>query len=117
MIQFAYSDVLEDDQTDARAKEVQLLRDGIRMMQESDQQPTHVGKRAEAIYFNSRLWTRFLDDLASPENSLSDELKAGLISIGIFIIKHFGKMRSDQSLNFSAAIDISETISRGLTVE
>ena len=117
MIQFAYSDVLEDDQTSAKEREFELFQEGIGLMKASDAEPAHIGKRAEAIYYNSRLWTRLLDDLASAENALTDELKANLISIGIFVIKHFGKMREDKSLDFSIAIELSETINRGLSSE
>lgn len=117
MIQFAYSDILEDDQTGAKERELELFREGISLMMESDSDPAHIGKRAEAIYHNSRLWTHLLDDLASSENALADELKANLISIGIFVIKHFGKMREDRTLDFSIAVELSETINRGLSGE
>src|SRR6185369_10568748 len=47
------------------------------------------GKRlVEACYLNQQLWTTLLVDLALPQNGLPEELRARLISIGIWVHRY-----------------------------
>ena len=117
MFNHAYSEAIEDEQGEARAQEQQAIADSIAAMEQSDLEPSHVGKRVEAIYFVVRLWSHLLNDLASGENASAPELKAGIISIGIFILRHVEKMRKDTTLTFAPVIEISNTILAGLKNE
>jgi flagellar protein FlaF len=56
----------------------------------------------------------FVEDLASPDNQLAEELRANLISIGIWIIKESERIRQRESDNFQGIIDISIIIRDGL---
>ena len=56
----------------------------------------------------------FVNDLASPENAISNQLKASLISISLFVVKHLEEMRTDRSLNFIPILEISNSIREGL---
>lgn len=114
MFSQAYSESMEDGQDDARSQEREVLGTSIRMMRASDAAPENYAKRVEAIYFTTRLWTHFLNDLASAENVNSDEMKAGLISIGIYIMRHIEKMRRDRKENFGTIVEVSKTIYDGL---
>lgn len=42
----------------------------------------------EACHLNAELWTTLLTDLALPANALPDDLKARLISIGIWVQRY-----------------------------
>jgi len=114
MPQFGYSESLEDAQESAREDEREVLGDSITVMEESDRDPDNLVKRIEAIYLTTRLWSHFLNDLASQDNVSSDEMKGGLISIGIFIMRHVEKMRTDKQLTFEPIVDITKTIYEGL---
>lgn len=110
----AYEEITSDEQTATRSDERAVLLRTIDVMEESDRMPSDGMKRVKAIHFVREVWSYFLNDLASSENATSPELKASLISIGIFIMKHLERMRQERTLNFSPLLEISKTIEKGL---
>ncbi|MBO6814767.1 MAG: flagellar biosynthesis regulator FlaF [Rhizobiaceae bacterium] len=114
MFMQAYEDVMEDEQDALRSSEAQVIDRTIRLMQESDQKPSDRMLRTRAIHLTSQVWSYFLNDLASSENATPKELKASLISIGIYIMKHLNAMRSEESLGFGAVTEVSINIREGL---
>nr|WP_321454782.1 flagellar biosynthesis regulator FlaF [uncultured Cohaesibacter sp.] len=68
----------------------------------------------KALYQTNLFWSYLLEDLSKPENSLPDQLKANLISIGIFILKEVGRIRQNETDDVDALIDLNEMISSGL---
>jgi flagellar protein FlaF len=114
MYQFSYADVQEDGVAEAREREREAINHSISLLTAA--KASGVGSRdaIEAVYFVSRLWVRFVEDLASPENQLDQELRANLISIGIWIIKESERIRLRESNNFQGIIDISIIIRDGL---
>jgi flagellar protein FlaF len=68
----------------------------------------------EACYLNQQFWTTLLTDLALPQNALPDQLKARLISIGIWVQRY-----SPQVMSGAAAVDplisVNRTILEGLS--
>ena len=69
----------------------------------------------DALYFVNRLWAVLLADLANDSNDLPESLKAGLISIGIWVLRRVEDIRNGKSTDFSALIDVTRTISGGLS--
>ena len=67
-----------------------------------------------AVLFVRRLWNFFLEDLSSSENDLPKELRAELISIGLWIMKEIEQIRLEKSSNFKSLIEVSENIRDGL---
>ncbi|WP_299866102.1 flagellar biosynthesis regulator FlaF [uncultured Hoeflea sp.] len=114
MYQFSYADVQEDGVAEAREREREAINHSITLLKAAKANGLESRDAIEAVYFVSRLWVRFVEDLASPENELEQELKANLISIGIWIIKEAEKIRQRQSDNFQGIIDISIIIRDGL---
>jgi len=114
MYQFSYADVQEDGVADAREREREAINHSISLLNAAKANGLESRDAIEAVYFASRLWVRFVEDLASPENLLSDELRANLISIGIWIIKEAELIRQRKSANFQGIIDISIIIRDGL---
>ena len=114
MFNQAYDDIFDDDQQNSRNEEREIVDQSIKLMIECDEDTSDINSRHITIHFVNRLWTHFLDDLASPENSFPNEIKASLISIGIFILKHLEKMRKEASLQFKPIREISETIAKGM---
>ena len=110
----AYLEATEDEQQTARDGEREIIERTIQMMIESDLDANDGNKRVAAIHFTMQVWSYFLNDLASSENHTPDELKAAIISIGIFIIRHMESMRKDPELRFKPVREISETIREGL---
>ena len=114
MYQFSYADVQEDGVAEAREREREAITHSINLLRLAMKKGRQTRECIDAIHFTSRLWVRFVEDLASPENALQDELKANLISIGIWIIKETEKIRHGESDNFQGVIDISTIIKEGL---
>ena len=68
----------------------------------------------DALHYLDRLWSLLLEDLAHAENQLPRELRASLISIGIWILREIEQIRTERSSNFGGLIDVSQMISNGL---
>lgn len=68
----------------------------------------------EALYYLRRLWAIFLDDLNNPDNELPDQLRAGIISIGIWMNKEIDRVRTGKTADLTALIEINEIIRDGL---
>jgi flagellar protein FlaF len=114
MLNFAYLDALEDDQSSARDNERQIYQKALDLIAEAERGEASIGARAEAIHFNIRMWSFFMEDLARPDNACSAEFKAGFISVGIFVLKRLQAMRNDPKLDFASVKEINETILAGL---
>lgn len=69
-----------------------------------------------AVHKNSELWTILAADLAEPGNALPDEVKAGLLSLAGFSIRH-GHAVLAGNATVDALIDINLSVMKGLRGE
>lgn len=69
-----------------------------------------------AVHKNSELWTILAHDLAQPTNGLPDEVKAGLLSLAQFSLRH-GRAVMQGSARPEALIDVNMAIMKGLRGE
>lgn len=111
----AYEEITADSGSEARLHEREAFLQAIVAMEEADQAPGDTAKRVEAISMVHRLWTSLIADLGSVENQYPRELKAQLISIGIFILRHCEAMRTDEGKDFTAVVEISRILEKGLS--
>lgn len=74
---------------------------------------TEVGRRAEALAANRRLWSLLASDCAADGNSLPQGLRAQIISISIFVDRHSSAIMR-QGASFDVLIDINRSIMQGL---
>ena len=73
-----------------------------------------VGRRAEALAVNRRLWSLLAADCAAEGNQLSQPLRAQIISLSLFVDRHSSQvMRNGAS--FEVLIEINRTIMQGLS--
>lgn len=80
------------------------------MLQASLKDPMRAAQAAQA---NCELWGVLASDLAEPENAHDDNLKAQLISLAIFSIRHGYKVMNGEA-GAEALIEINTSIMRGL---
>jgi flagellar protein FlaF len=66
-------------------------------------------KRIEVIFVEG-----FLDDLRDPNNELPEQLRAGIISIGIWMLKEIERVRGRLTEDLTPMIEINELIRDGL---
>jgi len=76
-------------------------------------QPVTNPKTIAALDWNRRMWSVFSSDCGTKGNSLPDQLRAGIVSLSIWVSKHSSLvMRSNGSID--SLIDINKTIMEGL---
>jgi flagellar protein FlaF len=114
MYQFAYAEAMEDSVTDSKSRERESFDKSIALLTAAASQKRYSHVAVEAIAYTGRLWSALIDDLSSPDNQLAEEIRANLISIGIWIFGEMDKIRKQVSANFQGIIDVMTTIRKGL---
>ena len=111
MYQFPYADVLENSPKLARERERQVFERCLELFRAaSEKGPGSL----EAITFCQRVWATFLEDLAGPENALPEQLRAEIISIGLWVIRETENIRLGKTTDFKALIEVTEALHDGL---
>ncbi len=75
-----------------------------------------IGRRAEALSTNRRLWTLLASDCAVEGNSLPAALRAQIISLSLFVDRQSRAVIRDNE-SFDVLIEINRTIMEGLTAQ
>ncbi|MCT8997768.1 flagellar biosynthesis regulator FlaF [Chelativorans intermedius] len=114
MYQFSYSEVQTDSVADAKDRERQVLTRSIELLTAAREAGAGSPEAIDAILFMNRVWTALLSDLGSPDNELPKELRANLISIGLWLLREGEAIRQGRSENFDGLIEISQIIRDGL---
>ena len=114
MYQFSYADIQADSVADARDRERQLLDRSILLLSEAHRSGADSMQAIEALHFTSRLWSTLLEDLGSEDNALPSELRANLISIGLWVLRETEEVRQGRSSNFEGLIEVSQIIRDGI---
>ena len=114
MYEFAYNEAVEDSHQTMRAREREALDRVIGMLRAAQEKGPLSRERIEALFYLRRLWTIFLDDLQDPNNELPDQLRAGIISIGIWMMKEIDRARTRVTDDLAPMIEINEIIRDGL---
>jgi flagellar biosynthesis activator protein FlaF len=114
MYEFSYNEVIEDSPQVMRAQERQAMDRVIDMLRAARARGPGTREVIEAMYYLRRLWAIFLDDLKNPDNELPDQLRAGIISIGIWMDKEIDRVRTGQTNDLTPMIEINQIIRDGL---
>jgi flagellar protein FlaF len=114
MYQFSYADIQTDSVADAKDRERQLLTRSIELLAAAHHKGGTSLEAVEAIHFLNRVWTSFIADLGNAENELPIELRANLISIGLWLLREAEEVRQGRSSNFEGLIEVSQIIRDGI---
>jgi flagellar protein FlaF len=114
MYQFSYAEVVEESGEDSRAREGQALERSVELLRRAEESGSGTRESIEALLYCTRLWTMLIEDLGQPDNDLPVELRAGLISIGLWVIKEAERVRLGESSNFRGMIEIISIVREGL---
>ncbi len=90
------------------------MEHAIALLQQAEAAGVRSPETVEALSFLCTLWSALIDDLGNSENELPNVLRADLLSVGFWIIKEAGSIRSGQSESFRGLIDICAMIRDGL---
>jgi flagellar protein FlaF len=74
---------------------------------------SEIAGRIDALDWNRRLWSALATDCSDPDNSMSAELRAQIISISLFVSRHSSAIMRGED-DFEALIDINRMIMQGL---
>ena len=114
MYQFTYAEVVEDSPREMRAREHDAMGRGVDLLEAARKSGAGSREADEALSYLRRLWSIFIDDLGSRGNDLPEDLRAQLISIGIWIIKETERLRTGATKSFDDLIEINAIIRDGL---
>ncbi|MER0238900.1 flagellar biosynthesis regulator FlaF [Fulvimarina sp. MAC8] len=114
MYQFSYAEVAQDTAVDARERERQAFDHSIALLEKAEKSGPRSRDAIEAVYITRSFWAILIEDLGSAENGLPEELRAELISIGLWIMAEAESIRVGKSTNFQGIIEISRLIRDGL---
>jgi flagellar biosynthesis activator protein FlaF len=114
MYQFSYAEIQQDDVADSKDRERQVLDKSLMLLEDAKRAGSGTREAIEAVYFVSRVWIRFVEDLGASDNELDRDLRANLISIGVWILREAERIRKRESDNFQGIIDITKIIRDGL---
>ena len=114
MYEFAYNEVIEDSRQTMRARERQAMDRVIAMLRTAQEKGPGSRERVEALFYLRRLWMIFLSDLNDPNNELPEQLRAGIISIGIWMMKEIDRVRGGATTDLTPMIEINALIRDGL---
>jgi flagellar protein FlaF len=114
MYKFSYEETLIESGGRQRENERVAIEQSIALLKSAENAGPHSREAVDALIFLNRLWSFFLEDLAKPENALPEDVRAKLISIGIWMLKEAEAISRGKSRNFAGIIDISNVIAEGL---
>jgi flagellar protein FlaF len=107
----AYETVVEDSGYEARGRERQALSLGIdRLERLQKEQSFSIEDQVQSLLYVRRLWTIFIEDLAHPENGLPEQLRADIISIGLWVVKETDRLREERSNDVMQLVEINRLI-------
>jgi len=115
MYSHSYSETAVDCETQARGAEAEALGRSMELLEKAQTKGARSIEAAEALNVTRQLWCMLIDDLGKKENQLPPELRASLISIGIWIIKECESIRQGDSENFKGILDVTRMIKEGLS--
>ena len=114
MYEFAYNKAVEDLHQTIRARERAAMDRIIGLLRAAQEKGPLSRERVEALFHLRRLWTIFLDNLSEPGNELPDQLRDGVISIGVWMMKEIERVRAQVTDDLAPMIEINEIIRDGL---
>jgi flagellar protein FlaF len=114
MYMFSYDEAMVDGGASQRGDEKLALRHSISLLNLAEQRGVNSREAVEALFFINRLWSFFIDDLMKPDNALPAEVRASLISVGIWLLRETEAIGAGNSDNFKGLIEVSELIAEGL---
>lgn len=87
----------EFDVTDQAGDKLKILSEGLR----------------DTLSYNQRIWQTIRSDLANPGNALAPDLRAGLISLSLWVENHTNEVLKGQK-TVKPLLDVNRSIIRGL---
>lgn len=115
MYQKSYEIIARESPLNYRNIEREAIIGAIAALQNGLHKGPESIETVKAISLLQNIWSILLVDLLSDDNKLPDDLRAKLISVGLWVQKELDKLRTGETINFNAIIDINVIIADGLS--
>ena len=80
---------------------------------EAGSRPTAMAEVMDALNWNNQVWDTFVEDVGTEGNMLPRELRAAIVSLGIWVSRETGLVTSGEG-DIAALISVNKAIMRGL---
>jgi len=114
MYQFSYAEVAQESFATARDREREAMNHTLELLERAELAGPRSREAIDAIYTTRNLWSVLVEDLANPDNSLPEDLRAALISIGLWIMREAENIRLGRVHSFRTMIEVTTMIRDGL---
>ncbi|MFZ0851988.1 MAG: flagellar biosynthesis regulator FlaF [Hyphomicrobiaceae bacterium] len=114
MYQFSYAEVLDETPKGARERERMAIEHSIELLRAARKAGNNSREAIEAALYVRRLWSVLIEDLAKAENDLPKQLRADLISVGLWLMREAEQMRLEKPASLDGLIEVSTAIRDGL---
>src|SRR3569832_376714 len=104
MYKVSYTEILEDSGGESRSREQVAFDHALDLLTIADKSGPRSAEAQAAISYIQKLWNFLIEDLANPANSLSEQLRADLISVGIWVFREADRILLDPEITFAALI-------------
>jgi flagellar biosynthesis activator protein FlaF len=109
-----YTEILAEAPASVRANEREALLLLINMLNEAVTRGAASREMREALAMVNSVWSHLLAGIACSDNYLSDETKAAVISIGLFILREVDRVRLGNSASIDIICEVNAAIAEGL---
>ena len=106
----AYELVAEDSSREARYREREALSLGINRLEQLRSGVLRGEDFIQSLLYVRKLWAIFIEDLSHPENGLPEQLRADIISIGLWVVKEADRLREERSNDVTQLVEINRLI-------
>lgn len=110
MYQQSYVETFAESSSQARHRERQALQHSIDVLEAAKPRGPGSPELTAALFYTNRVWSFLLEDLSLSDNELPDEIRAGLVSIGLWVMRELEAIRSRRSQDIDGIIEISALI-------
>lgn len=114
MYKFSYEEVMSDSGARQRANERMAIEQSIELLRSAEKAGANSREAVEAIFYLNRLWSYLLEHVGKADNALPDEIRANIISVGIWLLREADAVSNGRSKNFAGLIEISAVMAEGL---
>jgi flagellar protein FlaF len=114
MYQFSYAEILEEAPAIARERERAAFDRALDLLRIADRPDAQQADRAMAAGFLQSLWGVLIDDLRSEDNGLPPDLRADLVSIGLWSMYEANAVIAAPDRSLSALITVNTSVRDGL---
>ncbi|HTV32190.1 MAG TPA: flagellar biosynthesis regulator FlaF [Methylocella sp.] len=114
MYEFYYNEVAEESPQMMRERERRAFDKVITLLKSARETGVNSREAIEALFWLRKLWFILLDDLQSPGNELPADLRAGIVSIGLWMMREMDELSERNKTDLMPIIEINEIIRDGL---